>query len=454
MARTVDMTMGKPVKLIMKFAIPLIITNLGQQFYMMVDASIVGRGVGVHALAAVGSADWTYWLILWAVTALAQGFSIFVSRYFGEQNYDEMNKTIATSTVLCAVVGGLLTLIGILCARPVLALLDTPQEIIGDATVYLITMIAGTLIVTAYNMASAILRAFGDGKSPLIAVVIAAVLNIGLDLLFVMVYHWGVFGAAFASVLAQGVSFLYCFLQIKKLSFVKLDKAMWCLELKRICQLLRFGLPLAAQSIVIALSGIILQSTINLQGSFFVAGYTALNKMYGFLESSAISLGIAFSTFFAQNYGARNYKRVLLGVKTGIVLSVGLSLIVMAVMLLGGKTLLTMFLDVSQEGGTEALAVAWKYLKYMSYCLVILYVIYVYRNVLPAMGVSIWSMLGGILEGIIRVGMGKFLVPLWGEEVFYYIEPFAWLGAFALVIIPYYCIRKKYLMKDEEAVAK
>lgn len=453
MARTTDMTVGNPAKLIMKFAVPLIITNLGQQFYMMVDAAIVGRGVGVHALAAVGSADWTYWLILWAVTALAQGFSIFISRYFGEQNYDEMNKTIATSTILCAVIGGLFTLLGILCARPVLELLDTPKEIIGDATVYLVTMIAGTLVVTAYNMASSILRAFGDGKSPLIGMAIAAVLNVGLDLLFVMVFRWGVFGAALASVLAQGVSFLYCLWQITKISFVHLEKSMWKPDFKRSGMLLKFSLPLAGQSIVIALSGIILQSTINLQGSYFVAGYTALNKMYGFLESSAISLGIAFSTYFAQNYGAGNYKRVLSGVKTGIVLSAGLSVIVMAVMLLGGKTLLLMFLDVSKEGGPEALAVAWKYLKYMSYCLVILYVIYVYRNVLPAMGISIWGMLGGILEGIIRVGMGKLLVPLWGTEVFYYIEPFAWLGAFALVIIPYYCIRKKYLI-DKEAVAE
>ncbi len=452
MARTVDMTVGNPAKLIMKFAVPLIITNLGQQFYMMVDAAIVGRGVGVYALAAVGSADWTYWLILWAVTALAQGFSIFVSRYFGEQNYDEMNKTIATSTLLCAVIGGLFTLLGILCARPVLELLDTQKEIIGDATVYLVTMIAGTLVVTAYNMASSILRAFGDGKSPLIGMAIAAALNVGLDLLFVMVFRLGVFGAAFASVLAQSVSFLYCLRQITKISFVHLDKSMWRPDFKRIGMLLKFGLPLAGQSIVIALSGIILQSTINLQGSFFVAGYTALNKMYGFLESSAISLGIAFSTFFAQNYGAGNYKRVLAGVKTGLVLSAGLSLVVMAVMLLGGKALLTMFLDVSKEGGQEALAVAWKYLRYMSYCLVILYVIYIYRNVLPAMGISIWSMLGGILEGIIRVAMGKLLVPLWGEEVFYYIEPFAWLGAFALVIIPYYCIRKKYLTSKIEAV--
>jgi len=446
MARTKDMTVGNPAKLIITFAIPLIITNLGQHFYMMVDAAIVGRGVGVQALAAVGSADWTYWLILWSVTALAQGFSIFISQSFGEQNYQKMNKTIAMSTLLCAVVGFVLTVVGIFATKPVLELLDTPADIIGDATVYLTTMIAGCLIVTAYNMAASILRALGDGRSPLIGVVIAAVLNIGLDLLFVMAFHWGVFGAALASVLAQGIAFIYCFLQIKKITCVHLEKSDWKPDFAMIKKMLLFATPLTGQSIFIALSGIILQATINAQGSNFVAGYTALNKMYGLLESSAISLGASFSTFFAQNYGAGEKQRVLQGVRSGIILSAGLSLVVMAAMLLFGKNILTMFLDVSKEGGAEAMAVAWRYLKIMSYWMVILYVIYVYRNVLPAMGISIWSMIGGIAEGLVRVGMGIFLVPIWGQEVFYHIEPFSWLAAFLLVIIPYYCCRKKYLL--------
>ncbi|MBQ2695985.1 MAG: MATE family efflux transporter [Clostridia bacterium] len=446
MARTKDMTVGNPAKLIITFAIPLIITNLGQHFYMMVDAAIVGRGVGVQALAAVGSADWTYWLILWSVTALAQGFSIFISQSFGEQNYQKMNKTIAMSTLLCAVVGFVLTVVGIFATKPVLELLDTPADIIGDATVYLTTMIAGCLIVTAYNMAASILRALGDGRSPLVGVVIAAVLNIGLDLLFVMAFHWGVFGAAFASVMAQGIAFIYCFLQIKKIACVHIEKSDWKPDFAMIKKMLLFATPLTGQSIFIALSGIILQATINAQGSNFVAGYTALNKMYGLLESSAISLGASFSTFFAQNYGAGEKQRVLQGVRSGIILSAGLSLVVMAAMLLFGKNILTMFLDVSKEGGAEAMAVAWRYLKIMSYWMVILYVIYVYRNVLPAMGISIWSMIGGIAEGLVRVGMGIFLVPLWGQEVFYYIEPFSWLAAFLLVIIPYYCCRKKYLL--------
>ena len=186
MKQITDMTRGKPVKLILSFALPLILTNVGQQLYMIVDSSVVGRGVGLKALAAVGSADWTYWLILWTVQGLTQGFAVFISRYFGKQDYRNLNKTIAMSTMLCTIIGIVLTAIGLFVANPLLVLLKTPDDIIDNAVVYLTTMIAGTLIVTAYNMAAAILRAFGDGKSPLIAMVIAALMNVGLDLLFVL----------------------------------------------------------------------------------------------------------------------------------------------------------------------------------------------------------------------------------------------------------------------------
>ena len=217
MNKATDMTVGNPAKHIITFAIPLILTNFGQQLYMIADAAIVGRGVGVKALAAVGSTDWCYWMILWTVSGLTQGFSTFVSRYFGEKKYKNMNKVIAMSALLCVAIGVILTTVGLFAARPLLMLLNTPRDILDDSTIYLMTMIAGTLIVTAYNMAGSILRAFGDGKTPLYAMVIAASLNIGLDCVFVFLFQWGIFGAAMASVLAQLISFLFCFLKIRRI---------------------------------------------------------------------------------------------------------------------------------------------------------------------------------------------------------------------------------------------
>ncbi len=443
MKRTTDMTKGSILKLMLSFAFPLIITNLGQQFYLIADAAIVGRGVGVMALAAVGSADWSYWLILWTVTGITQAFATFISRYFGDKNYRDMNKTIAMSTVLCIIIGFFLTTAGLLCAKPLLVLLDTPKDIIDGATVYLITMICGTLIVTAYNMTSSILRAFGDGKSPLIAMIIAAVLNIGLDLLFVMVFHWGVFGAAFASVLSQLVSFAYCLHRIRKIECVKLSTETRKIDFPLIKKLLKFGIPLSLQYIVIALGGMILQSTINLQGSTFVAGFTAVNKLYGLFECTAISLGIAFSTFFAQNYGAGRKDRVLKGVRTGEKLCVVSALIVMAIFFAAGKYLIRIFLDVSEKGGSQAFDTAEKYLYYMLSFLVILYLIYVYRNALQAFGISFWSMASGFGEFVVRVFMGKAVVLWLGTETLFFVEPAAWIGALLIVVIPYYVLRKK-----------
>ena len=445
MKRVTNMTEGSPLKLILLFAIPLIFTNLGQQLYMIVDASIVGRGVGVKALAAVGSTDWSYWLILWTITGLTQGFGVFVSRYFGEKDYDKMNRSITMSTILCVVIGAVLTLIGVLAARPLLILLEIPADILDGAVTYLTTMISGTLIVIAYNMAASILRAFGDGRSPLVAMLIAGLMNIGLDLLFVLVFHWGIFGAAIATVSAQLVSFLYCLVKISKIEYVSLAKANWVPDGKMIKELLLFGLPLALQYIVIAGSGMVMQSTINQHGSLFVAGYTASNKLYGLLESSAISLGFAFSTFFAQNYGAGNKQRVRNGVRTGVKLSILLALGVTVVMLLIGKYLLQAFINAGEAEGPVVLEIAQHYLLVMAAFLVVCYLIHVYRNALQAMGTSIWSMVSGFAECGVRILMAKGVVSLLGSEVLFYIEPFAWLGALLFIMIPYYIYRKKLL---------
>ena len=442
------MTVGKPTALILKFSLPLIVTNLGQQFYMIADASIVGRGIGVKALASVGAADWIYWLILWGILGLTQGFSVFISRYFGEKKYYEMNKTIAMSSILSGVVSIVLTVLGLILAKPLITLMKTPADIKAGAVIYLTTMISGTIVVAAYNMASSVLRAFGDGKSPLIAMGIAALLNIGLDLLFVFVFKWGIFGAAFASVLSQIVSFLYCLKQIKKIECVNLPPEIWKHDFVMMKKLLLFGMPVSLQFMLIALGGIVIQSTINLQGSVFVAGYTALNKLYGLLESTAISLGTAFTTYFAQNFGAGKKERVKSGMKTGVMLCIVSSVIVAVVMLVFGKYLLQSFLDVNREGGVQALDVAWRYLSIMTAFMPVLYLIYIYKNVLQAAGISVWSMVSGVTEFIVRVIMGKVIILWLGSGTLFYIEPVAWLGALLPVMIPYFFYRKKLLFGE------
>ena len=445
MNKATDMTVGNPAKHIITFAIPLILTNFGQQLYMIADAAIVGRGVGVKALAAVGSTDWCYWMILWTVSGLTQGFSTFVSRYFGEKKYKNMNKVIAMSALLCVAIGVILTTTGLFAARPLLMLLNTPRDILDDSTIYLMTMIAGTLIVTAYNMAGSILRAFGDGKTPLYAMVIAASLNIGLDCVFVFLFQWGIFGAAMASVLAQLISFLFCFLKIRRIEYVHIEGTMWVPDWKLVKELILFGIPIAIQNIIIAFGGILLQSSVNLQGSIFVAGYTATNKVYGLLECSATALGVACCTFFAQNYGAGKFDRLNQGMRITLKIVVAMALTVMSIVLISRRYLLQLFLNTSEAGGPEALETGIRYLTIMIVFLVILYLIHIFRNVLQAMENSFWSMVSGFAELLCRVFMAKVAIHWIGSDALFISEPVAWTGALLCVMLPYFYYKHKVL---------
>lgn len=445
MSRVKDMTRGSPAKQIISFAIPLLLTNIGQQLYMIVDAAIVGRGVGVKALAAVGATDWSYWVILWTITTMTQGFCTFVSRYFGEKDYAKLNKTIASSITLTAVVAVVLTVVGLILTRPVLALLQTPTDIFEDSALYLTTMIAGCLAVASYNLFAAILRAFGDGKSPLIAMGIAAVLNIGLDLLFVFVFPWGVFGAALASVLSQFVAFWYCFIKVRKVEFIHLDRGVFRPDFRMMRELLAFGLPLALQYMIINISGMVLQSTVNLQGSIFVAGYTANNKVYGLLECSAISLSFSATTFLSQNYGAKKMDRFRAGMRVTVVLGIVMALVIGVLMMVCGQGLLSLFIDHGEVGSADALKIAYRYLLTMSSCLIILYLIYVYRSALQAVGSSIPSMISGFTECAARIFVAKGLIAWIGQDSLYFAEPVAWLGSLVFIMGSYYVLKNRYL---------
>lgn len=447
MSKVLNMTEGKPARLMMQFALPVILTNLGQQLYQIVDAAIVGRGVGVDALAAVGCTDWTYWMITWSISVMTQGFATFVSRYFGKNDREKINKSITMSVYLTLIIAAIFTLIGVLGARPILVLLRTPTErnILSQAVTYLTVMFSGILVVAFYNLTAAILRAFGDSKTPLVAMVIAATLNILLDLLFVLICHWGVFGAAFASVLSQCVAFLFCTVKIFKIEYVKLDKTAWAWEGRLLGEMARFGIPLALQYVVINLSGMIVQSTINDQGSSFVAGYTAVNKLYGLLECSAISMGAAFTTYASQNYGAGNFKRVRRGVNVAMVLAVGVAMALMAVVLPLRTLLPQLFIDMSEAGAADAIGVAAKYLTHMILSLPILYLVYVHRNNLQALGNSSWSLISGVAEALSRVVMAKLLFNFVGVGIMFFIEPVAWLMAWLFVLLPYYYYQRKLL---------
>jgi putative MATE family efflux protein len=378
---------------------------------------------------------------------MTQGFATFISRYFGEKDYGKMNKAIANAIWLSGLVAVVLTVAGLFLARPVLVLLKTPDDILDDSVVYLSTLIAGSLAVAGYNITAAILRALGDGKSPLIAMIIEAVLNIGLDLIAVFILDWGIFGTALASVLAQLIAFLYCLRQILKTDFIHLDKKTCLPDLPMAKELFAFGLPLALQYIIINVSGMVLQSTVNLQGSIFVAGYTATNKVYGLLECSAISLGFSATTFFSQNFGAKLTDRIRTGMKATVGIGIGMAVFIGGLMVLVGRPLLSLFIDQSEAGASQALTIGHRYLMTMSACLIILFLIYAYRSVLQSMGTSIPSMISGFTECAARVLMAKGLYAWLGQDSLYFAEPVAWLGSLVFIMGAYYALRSQYMTR-------
>lgn len=375
-------------------------------------------------------------------------FSTFVSRAFGEKNYRDMNKVIFSSVVLCGIIGVSFTLVGLLAAKPLLLMLHTPADIFSNAWGYLTTMIAGILIVMGYNMASSILRALGDGKTPLVAMVIAACLNIGLDCLFVFVFHWGIIGAALASLISQLVSFLYCLRSIVRTECVCLDAFSRKPDLQLLGRMLRFGVPVAVQYVVVTMGGIILQSSVNLQGSIFIAGYTATNKLYGFLQCFAMSLGQAVCTFVGQNYGAGLYHRVRRGVTDAAIIVSVMAVLISLAAFLGRWQILRIFLDVQEIGGPQALEFAARYLGIMSMFFVVVYILHVYRNVLQAMGIAIWSLLSGFVEFAARVLMSKVVLGWIGTDALFLAEPASWLGAMLCVTLPYFYYRRKLLVNS------
>ncbi|MDO4275018.1 MAG: MATE family efflux transporter [Eubacteriales bacterium] len=434
MSRIKDMTKGKPSKLLLMFAVPLMIGNLGQQLYMVADAVIVGRGVGVEALAAVGATDWTYWLILWTIQAMTQGFATRLSQYFGAGDKQELRKGVAMSITLCGVIGIVFTAIGLFLVYPMLHILKTPENIFDSAASYLITLFLGTVIVMAYNMAAAILRALGDGKTPMIAIAVAACTNIVLDLLFILVFRWGIVGAAVATLIAQLIAFLYCFMVLKNIEIIRTSREDWIVDwpaIKRLCQL---GVPLALQHVLIAVGGMILQSTINRYGFLFVAGFTATNKIYGLLESSAISLGYAATTYMAQNYGAGLNERIHKGMKSITIMAVLMSVCVSAVMLFGGKAVLSLFVSSGDANGGEVLNIAYHYLVIMSCLLWFLYLLHGWRSAIQGLGNAIIPMISGVAEFVMRVAAALIFTRIWGSEAIFYAEPCAWAGAAILLI--------------------
>lgn len=443
MARIQNMTEGKPLGLILGFSLPLMVGNVFQQLYTVVDTMVVGQALGVGALAALGASDWLNWMVLGMVQGFAQGFSIKMSHEFGAGEYRRLCKTIANSVILALITSLLFLLGSLLFARPVLELLQTPGEIIGDSLSYLYIMFAGIPVVMAYNILAAILRALGDGKTPLYAMILASVVNVVLDLVFVLAFHWGIQGAAAATILAQICSGLFCLIVVRRVEILRFERSDFRMERSLCVYLMKLGLPMSFQNGIIAVGGMIVQSVVNGFGVLFIAGFTATNKLYGILEVAATSYGYAMVTYVGQNLGAKKVERIGSGMRSALLVAMGTSALIAAAMLLFGRGILGCFISGTPEDVEVTMRIAYYYLAVMSVFLPVLYVLHVVRSALQGMGDTLLPMLSGIAEFIMRTGSALLLPALMGEQGIFYAEILAWAGADVILLSSYFMRMKR-----------
>ncbi len=439
---TSDLTKGNPTKLIFFFAIPYLIGNLFQQFYNMADTVIVGRILGMNALAAVGATGSIVWLTTGSIQGLTTGFAAITAQCFGANDLSGIKKSFGISIVISAIFTAFLMWICIAFAMPLLELLQTPEEIIKDSYSYIMWIFIGLFATTIFNLLSNMIRALGDSKTPLVFLIIACIVNIILDIVFIYGLKMGPSGAGLATAIAQVVSDILCVIYIAvKLPVLHISFSDMKPEKDMTLSLLKIGIPMAFLNIVLSVGGIIIQFVNNGFGTLYVAAYSAANKLEQFIVQPILSFGAAVSVFAAQNYGAGKYKRIRSGINKCIVMCLAMAIAIALLMVLFGKNLMY---AVAGGESIELINNGYMYIVINSVCSVILVPLVVYKSALQALGRAVIPMLTGFVEIGCRALGSLVLVEYLGFIGICIANPFAWLGALILIVVDYLLVAAKF----------
>lgn len=438
---TNDMSRGNPARLIISFMLPVLAGNIFQQFYNVVDSVIVGQFLGVNALAAVGSTGSVVFLVWGLVTGLTSGFSVILAQQFGAGDKKGLCRYEGASVWLCGVIGILMTVILMLGLNPILRLMNTPDEIFGETRAYLGVLFAGILITFAYNMLAGMLRALGDSKTPLLFLVIASILNIVLDIVFILYCNTGVAGAAYATLIAQAVSALLCVRHIaKKYEILKISRQDIHCSVSSAKKLLNVGIPMGLQFSITAIGTMIVQAALNGLGPVYIAGFSAAGKIGNIATQPFPSLGVAMATYTGQNMGAGRYDRVKKGVSAGFAVCMVCSVITGAAVYLFGPYMMKIF--ASGDSG-QMIEYGVEYLKISAWFYPPLSLIFLYRNTLQGLGDGLVPMLGGVFELAARFGAILVLAEPFGYTGICFSDPAAWVMALIPLVPVYYWRIKK-----------
>ena len=441
MAAIKEMTEGRIFPQLFYFTLPLLMGNLLQQTYSLVDAAIVGKFLGIDSLAAVGASSSVVFLILGFCNGCCGGFGIPVAQKFGARDYSTMRRCVVVSLQLAAVMSVLLAVAtGILC-DDILRLMRTPGNIFDEAYIYLLITFIGIPCTFFYNLLSSIIRALGDSKTPFWFLLLAAVLNIALDLFTILVLGWGVAGAAIATVFSQGFSAVLCYLyMIRRFDILRTTPAerRFSKAIARI--LLSIGVPMGLQFSITAIGSIMLQSANNALGTACVAAFTAAMRTKMFFMCPFESLGIAMATYAGQNYGAGRPERIMQGVKVAALMALAYWVFTFCVLMSASKEIALLFVDASE---TEILADTALFLHISVSFFPVLGLLCILRYTIQGAGFTNLAMLSGVSEMIARILVSVVAVPAWGYIAVCCGDSTAWIFADAFLIPAFLYVYKK-----------
>lgn len=438
---TKDMTNGSPMKLILGFSVPLLFGFLFQQFYNLVDTLIVGRFLGVDALAAVGATGSLNFLIIGFCMGVCNGFAIPLAHRFGAGDYKAMRAFMMNAVYLAVVFAAVMTVLTVVYCKPILRLMRTPENIIDDAYIYIVIIFAGIPATYLYNLISGIIRSMGDSRTPVVFLTIASVLNIALDLVLIITFDMGVAGAALATVISQAVSGLGCLIySLGKFEILHADEEERKINTFYMKTLCNMGVPMGLQYSITAIGSVILQSAVNTLGSNAVAAMTAGSRISMFFCCPYDALGSTMATYGGQNVGAKKLDRIREGLKSCSILGIVYSIIAFVVLFFAGEWLAGFFVESARA---SIIGDVQLFLMLNSAFYIPLAFVNIVRFLIQGMGYSKFAVLAGVFEMVARALVGFVFVPVFGFPAACIASPVAWIFADAFLFPAYFHVYKK-----------
>lgn len=439
---TKDLTTGSPMKIFIMFSIPILLGNLFQQLYNMVDTIIVGQYLGEEALAAVGTTGCLMFLVLGFANGIAQGFGVMIAQAFGAGNHKQLRHFVALIVVLTILVSLILSLPTTMFSKNLLMLLNVPDNILAMADSYIKVIFAGLILTMAYNVEAGILRGVGDSKTPLYFLLLASVLNIILDFVLIVFAKMGTAGAAYATVIGQGVSAVLCFIYMHvKFPLLRLSREDFYYDWDNSKKLLSLGIPMAINYSITAIGTMILQAAINVFGSSVVASYTAASKIINLTTQTMPSLGTTSATYCGQNLGAGKYGRIYKGMRCGFVLCAIVGVLGAVISLIAEPWMISMFIP---NPTAEAMGYAHIYLVRACTCMIPLAWIFVYRSAMQGLNQALVPMLCGTVELVSRFLVIAIVSKPFGYSGVCWTDPVCWLVTGVMVLAAYLLWERKF----------